>query len=971
MYRGLLLLLALVALAAVAYAPLAHAGWIWDDDSYVTQNPALTAPDGLRQIWWPGGTPQFYPLVFTTFLLETKVYGPGFAESPLGFHVVNWSLHVSSAVLVWRILARLCIPGAWLAAALFCLHPMQVESVAWVTERKNVLSMLLALASFRAWLACDASTGRGGWYALSLGLFVMAMLAKTTVAALAPALVLYHLWRGDRWTARCVGAIVPFFVMGIPLGLLTAWLERHHVRATGADFALGTMDRVVLAPRAAWFYVWTWVWPANLAFIYPRWIVDARVPLQWLPLAAAFACIVGAAWAWSRAWRAPLILIALFGAAIFPALGFIDVYPFRYSYVADHFAYIASIPLAIATAWLAASLAPRWVCSMRARAAATAAVLLGLAGMTYAQTGAYHDEETLWRRTLATNPGAWMPASNLAAILVKRAGDVHIAGDAEHAVIIAAEAEGFARLAIQSNDRQFTTWSNLSEALRVQGKSEEALAAALAAQDLAPNISHVHWAVGRLLELTNDGAGALAAYQRGAALPDAGRAEAIDSASRAARLGDYARLLALMGRDREATQQWELLLTLAPENALIAANLGSAYARLQQWDDARDALAHAITHAPDDGFIEALMPRFVEALLVPPIDATRAAELRHTTTWLLQRTGRGDPMALVLAARAAGAAGVSSEAKALLDEARTLAAQITDPIGEQVREEIERRTLELPTIAPKPATIVGDVRTLTAVKGDPSLALAPRDLLVWLPPGYGDEANRERRYPVVYLMDGQNAFDAVTSFAGEWKADETAARLISERRIEPLILVAVPNSAQRMDEYTVDADSKHGGGGGAAFLAYLRDAVKASVDGTFRTKPERESTAIVGSSLGGLIALAAIERESATFGRVAAMSPSLWWGDEALLKRWSDAAKRPDPVRLWIDMGTREGGANAAAHVARARRLGAMFTETEGGAAAPTRTVHLSIVEGAEHNEAAWSARFGDALQFLFPPDAK
>jgi predicted alpha/beta superfamily hydrolase len=230
-----------------------------------------------------------------------------------------------------------------------------------------------------------------------------------------------------------------------------------------------------------------------------------------------------------------------------------------------------------------------------------------------------------------------------------------------------------------------------------------------------------------------------------------------------------------------------------------------------------------------------------------------------------------------------------------------------------------------------------------------------------VPKGYDDPKNAERRFPVLYMLDGQNVFDASTSFAGvEWRADETVDDLATAGTIEPSIVVAIPNSPARVDELTFvpakgEGPLRAGGGQGEAMLRWIVEEVKPAVDAAYRTKPGRESTAIAGSSLGGLFTLEAVSRRGDVFGRGIAMSPSLWWAEEELLKRWTERpAERPKNVRLWIDTGTDEGRGDPAAHVARARRLGELLKEDPG--------VTLLIEEGGKHHESAWAKRLPAAM---------
>ncbi len=413
--------LALVAGTLIAYLPALWAGYIWDDDDYLTENRLVQAADGLPRLWelrrdaagaLRPNTPQYYPLVFSTFWLEHRLWG----LHPAGYHVVNVLLHAGSALVLWRICTRLRIPAAGLIAAVFALHPIHVESVAWVTERKNVLSGLFFFLALLAFL--NFADGRGWrWYAATLGLFTAALLSKTVTAMLAPLLVIL-LWYQRRLDRRRRLATVPLFLLGAAFGLLTAYLEKHHVRAQGVDFELSALARAaILAPSAYLHYARTVLWPHPLIFFYPRWEIDPRAATQYVPLAVLCGGVVVAALGRRRWGRGPLALLAASGVLLFPALGFVDVYPFRFSYVADHFAYLGSLGF-IVLAVLALRRCVAAVVPATARHTVTraggGALLVTLAALTFQQSRTYEHAITLWETTLARNPRAWGALLNLA-----------------------------------------------------------------------------------------------------------------------------------------------------------------------------------------------------------------------------------------------------------------------------------------------------------------------------------------------------------------------------------------------------------------------------------------------------------------------------------------------------------------------------------------------------------------------------
>ena len=334
-------LLALLLTATfAAYYPAWHGGLLWDDDAHVTRSELRSAA-GLWRIWFDlGATQQYYPLTHSAYWAQYQVFG----DATFGYHAANIALHALSAFLLALTLRRLDVPGAWLAAGVFALHPVHVESVAWITELKNTLSGVFYLGSALAYVRFD-DRRESRHYAAALILFVLALLGKTVTATLPAALLVVLWWRRGhlRWRAN-VRPLVPFFVIGAAAGLTTAWVEETLIGARGAGFELTVIERCLVAGRAVWFYLGTLVWPANLTFVYPRWQIDPQELTQFLyPLAVI--ALLAALWLLRNRVRAPLAALLIFCGTLLPALGFLNVYPFRYSYVADHFQYLASIPI--------------------------------------------------------------------------------------------------------------------------------------------------------------------------------------------------------------------------------------------------------------------------------------------------------------------------------------------------------------------------------------------------------------------------------------------------------------------------------------------------------------------------------------------------------------------------------------------------------------------------------------------------
>ena len=416
--------LLLVVLTLLAYAPAMQGGFVWDDDDYVTENANLKSLAGLQRIWFElGAVPQYYPLVHTSFWVEYHLWG----LRPLGFHLTNVLLHALNGLLLWELLRRLKVPGAWAAAALFVLHPIQVESVAWVTERKNVLSGTFYLLAALIYLggrdddeARDAAPGHVR-YAATVLLFLCALLSKSVTATLPAAFAVVLWFRRGRLARRDVVQLAAMIPLGVAAGALTSWMERFIVGAAGPEWALSPFDRLIVAGRAFWFYLGKLAWPHPLTFIYPRWDLAGASPAMLLVPAAALALLSALWFARGRIGRGPLTAALLFAGTLAPALGFVNVYPMRFSFVADHFAYLAVIgPLALVAAAVVTGLR-RSKLLTPTLAFGLGALVIGILGaLTWQRGFAYADEETLWRDTLRKNPSSFIANGNLGGILLQR-----------------------------------------------------------------------------------------------------------------------------------------------------------------------------------------------------------------------------------------------------------------------------------------------------------------------------------------------------------------------------------------------------------------------------------------------------------------------------------------------------------------------------------------------------------------------
>jgi len=401
--------LILLAATFLAYYPAWHGQPIWDDDAHMTK-PELRSWQGLIRIWTEiGATQQYYPLAHSAFWVQQKFWG----DSTLGYHLVNILLHAISALLLLKILWRLEIPGAMLAAAIFALHPVHVESVAWITELKNTLSGVFYLGSALACLEFDRTRSKRICL-LALGLFVLSLMAKTAVATLPMAMLVIFWWkRGKLSWRQDVWPLLPFFLAALASGLVTVWGEQKIWGAKGSEFDFTLIERCLIAGRSVCFHAGKLFWPAKLSFMYSHWQINASVWWQYI-YPAAVLLLLAVLWILRRWNRGPLAALLFFIGTLFPALGFFNAYSFRYSFVNDHHQYLASLGLITLVSAGVALLLTHWGFWRRPLGNTfVLALLVALASLTWRQCLIYSDLETLWRDTLVKNPGSWQAHDQL------------------------------------------------------------------------------------------------------------------------------------------------------------------------------------------------------------------------------------------------------------------------------------------------------------------------------------------------------------------------------------------------------------------------------------------------------------------------------------------------------------------------------------------------------------------------------
>lgn len=522
----------------LAYLPAMHGGKLWDDDDNLTR-PEMQSTDGLCRIWFdPSSTAQYYPLVHTVFWVEHKLWG----DSYLGYHVMNVLWHCLSVVLLYLVLKRLKIPGALLAAAIFAVHPVMVESVAWMTEQKNTLSTALYLCAMLVYFRFDESRNRTSYF-ITLGLFTLALLTKTVVVTFPVAMLIIFWWqRGTLTWRRDVLPLVPFFALSVASGLITYWVERSYVRGEVEPYNLTIAQRFLLAGRDIWFYLSKLAWPRNLTFTYPRWTIDPTQWWQWIFSIAAIGTTIGL-WAIRRRWRAPLAAWLFYCGTLFPVLGFVNVFMFKYTYVADHLQYLPSLGIiALTSAGVALGLERFGLPSRWVGGGCCICYVGTLAVLSGQQSAMYTDDATLYKETIARNPECWMAHNNYGLKLAE-------VGNQTEAI------EHF-RLAIRFKPESVDSHNNLGNALVRTGRIQEAIDEFQATLAIKPD----HFQA----------------------------------------LNNIGLALVRIGRDADAVGYFEAALKLSPDQPVTLNNLGLALIHLRRYPEAIRHIEHALQLNPND-----------------------------------------------------------------------------------------------------------------------------------------------------------------------------------------------------------------------------------------------------------------------------------------------------------------------------------------------------------------------------------
>jgi tetratricopeptide (TPR) repeat protein len=567
----------IIGLGLWIYAPAFRGDWLWDDDWYITRQPLLRDIGGLWKIWvQPGSFFEYYPIEETLLWMQWHLWG----TETLGYHLTTVALHIANALMVWRLLDKLGLRKAWLGGLLFAVHPVMVDSVAWIAETKNTLSLLPFLFALCAWIDYEAA-GKSRDYVLALGLFTVAMLCKITMAPFFALILLYAWWKRGGIGERDFEAAAPFFVVAVVLGWLSLaagqWYNARQTKILDVAPINGFLSHVALAGQALAFYFSHCFWPVNLLPTYPQWTVDPASPLSYL----AWPIVAGAIyWLWRRrkSWgRHALLGMGFFLIFLAPFVGFITVSYMAFTWVMDHFLYIPLIGIIGLVVAAIGSMEGRLSVSARPIIRGLIAAMVGLLALeARGYTVAYTDEATLWGYAVERNPNNWMAQDNLAKalLLLNRPQEA---------------AEHFAA-SLQLRPGRAETYSNLGRALVAMDRVPEALAEFDQALANSPADPEIYNQKGVALLRASRFAEAQAQFERAIQLRP----------SYAIAIENLGTALAQSGHLPEAIAQFTAALRINPDDADNLDNVGSALLQSGRTDEAVAEFQRALQINPDD-----------------------------------------------------------------------------------------------------------------------------------------------------------------------------------------------------------------------------------------------------------------------------------------------------------------------------------------------------------------------------------
>jgi tetratricopeptide (TPR) repeat protein len=560
----LLKILLIVFACLAVYIPAIRSGFAWDDDSMLTESIALKE-DGLYKCWFTSQQPNYWPITWTSYWLEHKLW----ELKPAGYHITNILIHLACTLLIWRILVQLNVPAAFAAALIFAVHPVNVESVAWIAQRKTVLAMLFFLLALFYYLRFDQA-GKRVFYALSVTLFILAMLSKGSVVGLPVVILLCVWWLHKTIARRDILRSIPFFVVSAVMSAVEIWFQYN--RAIGEDVVRSDsfFSRLAGAGWAVWFYLYKAILPIHLTFIYPRWKIDPTNLVSYVP-GLLLLVLLALAWRHRRSWGRPVFFaLSFYIVMLLPVLGFFNIYFMRYSLVADHYQYVSIISVIA----LVIGVVYRYLGAGVLRIAAVFALMI-LGTAAWQQSSTYRNAETLWYDTLAKDPNSWMAHNNLGSAL-------QLQGKYEEAV-------SHYRKTLQVNPDSDKAYYNLGMVFGLQGKSDEAIGYFRRALQINPNYAEVHFNLGIVLQTQGKLQEAISHYQEGLRI----------NPNDADVHNNWANALQTLGRPDEAINHYYQAIQIKPNYAQVHNNLGIILKSQGKIDEAVKHYRRAIQIKPD------------------------------------------------------------------------------------------------------------------------------------------------------------------------------------------------------------------------------------------------------------------------------------------------------------------------------------------------------------------------------------
>lgn len=568
-FRFFLGTLAILALVLAVYLPILPGMFILDDQHLLEGgNPLFTGEFKPLTIWFQTD----FTLSTLVFWLQSLAWG----LHPGPYHAVNMVLHAASALLLWRVLARLKIPGAWLAGAIFAIHPVCVNSVGRIAELKNTLSLPFFLLSIWLYLRYETHSlkntpvsdrRRAAWYGLALISFVLALLSKTSTVMLPWVLLACAAWQRGRVSRFDFLHTSPFIFLAATFGLMSIWFQKNIAMAMAGQTLqpITFWEHLAIGGRVFWFYLEKAFVPLNLNVVYPHWDMDATAFVTYLP-ALLFCAVMAVFWRFRHSWGEPLLLgLGVFAMLLFPVLGFFDSQFLTAWQVSDHLQYLPLIaPVTLAAAGLSVL--------FRAKVfqCVASALVLTLAVLCFQRAQVFASPDALFHDTLAKNPAAWKAHNDLGVVFAARANYVKAA---HHFVA-----------SLRHNPHNREAHTNLGHTLALQGKFDEAEAHFQTALDLSPFDAETHKSFAN-------------------ALSQQGRlTEALHHLQMAARLKpevrtylDLAAMLSQTGDTKQAVEQYRHALVMNPDCVEALNNL--AWLLATTGDEKLRNSAEAVLHA--------------------------------------------------------------------------------------------------------------------------------------------------------------------------------------------------------------------------------------------------------------------------------------------------------------------------------------------------------------------------------------